>query len=546
MSTLLLITLALPLVGMFFTSQPDRARWVSLLVTVLTAVLAGWLCFSYPGGTDGFAVTDVAWLGGSGGPINVRFSVGLDGLSVWLYGLTALLMVVSVLISWEAIRDLPARYFRLLLLLETGLLGVFTARDIILFYVFFEFTLIPLYVLIGIWGSEERHRAATKFFLYTLAGSLLTFLGLLAVVLWDYWRSGQSLTFSIPELTARLAAQPLEPRVQLWIFLALFAGFAVKVPLFPLHTWLPLAHVQAPAAGSVVLAGLLLKIGTYGFFRFSLPLLPAATATCLPWILWLAVIGIIYGALVALAQSDIKKLIAYSSVSHLGYCMLGIFALNSLAAQGGALQMINHGVSTGALFALVGMLYERYHTRKVADFGGLARRLPVFSFFLVFFSLSSIGLPGLNNFAGEILVLVGAFQRAWIDPPAGWDVQGLVVVALAVAGVILGAWYMLQLVQRVCFGPVREPHAGGEHPPVSDLTGREIAALVPLAVFAVWIGVAPRCFVKPMEPTLEKLIAPARAALESPGEPQAQGAKPAGGPQRSVDRPTPRQSGAEA
>jgi NADH-quinone oxidoreductase subunit M len=508
MSALLLTTLAMPLAGILLTwITPARARQSALVTTLFVLGMAGVLVFSYPPHATQFAVTDIPWISPAAGPVDIRFAVGLDGLGLWLFGLTALLSVVAVLISWDAIQDQAARFYRLLLLLESGMLGVFVARDIILFYIFFEFTLIPLFVLIGVWGSEERQRAAIKFFLYTLAGSLLTFLGLLAIVLWNYYQSppGSAMTFSIPRLTHQLAAHPLSTTTQVWIFLALFAGFAIKVPLFPFHTWLPLAHVQAPAAGSVILAGLLLKIGTYGFLRFCLPMLPAATAVCMPWMLWLAVGGILYGALVALAQRDMKRLIAYSSVSHMGFCMLGIFALNRLGVQGGSLQMINHGLSTGALFALVGMLYERYHTREIADLGGLAKEVPVLSFFFVLMTLSSIGLPGLNNFAGEILLLVGMFQRGWAEAPAAWAGQLRVVAVLATLGVVLGAWYMLLLVQRVFFGPLRTPSHG--HSPVRDLNLREIAALVPIAVFVVWIGLQPSYFLDRMSPTLDRLTA---------------------------------------
>ncbi len=412
------------------------------------------------------------------------------------------------------------------------MLGVFVARDIILFYVFFEFTLIPLFFLIGIWGSEERRYAAVKFFLFTLAGSLLTLLGLLTIVLWNYYHPvGDSatwrMTFSIPELTRLLrdrpADQAMDPALQLWIFLALFAGFAIKVPLFPLHTWLPLAHVQAPTAGSVILAGVLLKIGTYGFARFNLAMLPAATAMLMPWLLWISVAGIIYGALVALAQSDVKRLIAYSSVSHLGFCMLGLFALNRLGIQGSVLQMVNHGLSTGGLFAVVGMLYERYHTRQIADLGGLARRLPVLSFFMLVLTLSSIGLPGLNGFVGEFLILLGTFQRGWAQAPAGHWLELRVIAVLATSGVVLGAWYMLWMYQRVFFGPLREPQHNSDATPVQDLSLREIACLAPLLVFILWIGLQPRFFLDRMGPTLEELSAPAMRAADAAGaavEPQ--------------------------
>jgi NADH-quinone oxidoreductase subunit M len=464
---------------------------------------------------------------------------------VWLFGLSALLTLTSVLISWDSIRERPAAYFAMLLLLETGMLGVFAARDIILFYVFFEFTLIPLFFLIGVWGSEDRRHAAMKFFIFTFAGSVLTFLGLLTIVMWQYSNSPtHEMTFSIPRLTEMLTARPLpndagHGYLQLIVFFALFAGFAIKVPLFPLHTWLPLAHTQAPAAGSVLLAGILLKIGAYGFLRFSLPMLPEAAAICIPWLLWLSVIGIVYGALLALAQADMKRLIACSSVSHLGFCMLGIFALNTVSVQGGVLQMINHGLSTGALFALIGMLYERYHTRAIADLGGLARRMPRLTFFMLLFTFSSIGLPGLNGFAGEFPILLGMFQRGWSQAPAALGWQLLVIAVLAVSGVVLGAWYMLWLVQRVFFGPLREPaghgaaniraqhetphysdaaarggkapaleapvvEAAGDHA-VRDMNFREVLALVPIAVFVFWIGLVPDTFLKPIAPAVDQL-----------------------------------------
>lgn len=522
MANWLLATLATPLIGAVLISAlsglgRNVARWIALAVTVVTLVLAGVVVVNFPAdgaNADQFAVTDIAWLSPESG-LDIHFSVGLDGLGVYLFGLSALLMITAVLVSWEAITDRAPLFYTMLLALEFGCLGVFAARDIMLFYVFFEFTLIPLFFLIGIWGSEDRRYAAIKFFLFTLAGSMLTFLGLLALVLWHAQQSGQSyLTFSIPELTAALAAAPLPSAWQYWIFLALFAGFAIKVPLFPLHTWLPLAHVQAPTAGSVILAGVLLKIGTYGFARFSIPMLPEATVTFMPWILGLSVAGIIYGALVALAQKDIKRLIAYSSVSHLGYSMLGMFALNSIGFMGGTLQMINHGLSTGGLFAMVGMLYERYHTREIASFGGLARRLPVLTFFMLVFTFSSIGLPGLNGFVGEILVLLGMFQRAFAETPPVLLMQYQILSVLAVSGVVLGAWYMLYLIQRVFFGPLKEPaHEGdGEHHPVHDMNLREIAAVLPLVLFCVWIGLAPDGFRRRMEPTLLKIT----AATEQP------------------------------
>ncbi len=418
----------------------------------------------------------------------IQFYVGLDGLSVWLVVLTALLLVPSVLISWHSIRERVNEYYAWLLALGTGMLGVFVACDIILFYVFFELTLVPLFFLIGIWGGPERRHAARKFFIYTLAGSLITLLGVLAVVLVCWQRLG-TLTFSIPELVRLINGRMTFPdgadaafwqSFQFWVFLALFAGFAIKVPLVPLHTWLPLAHVEAPTAGSVLLAGVLLKIGTYGFLRLALPLAPDAAFTVgVPLIGGLAVVGIIYGALCALAQDDIKKLVAYSSVSHLGFCMLGMFALNQAGLAGSLLQMLNHGLSTGALFLLVGMLYDRYHTRKISDYGGMGARLGLLTFCMVFISLSSIGLPGLNGFVGEALVFLGMFE------------QHPVLAALGTAGILLGAWYLLTVLMRVFFGPVKEPHHEGEKP-VGDLDAREWLALGPIMVLCVVLGVHPQ------------------------------------------------------
>jgi NADH-quinone oxidoreductase subunit M len=411
MSAVLLATILLPLGGAFLAwGSRQRARENALVCTLFVLGMAAVLAVKFPGGVEPFAVFDVPWLGSASDAVDIRFSLGLDGLSIWLFALTALLTVVAVLVSWEAIGERAPAFYSLLLLLETGMLGVFVARDIILFFLFFEFTLVPLFFLIGIWGSDQRRWAAMKFFLFTMAGSVLTLLGLIALVLWDsYYSPTGRMTFSIPELTNNLAARPMDRSLQMAVFLALFAGFAIKVPLVPLHTWLPLAHVEAPTAGSVLLAGVLLKVGAYGFVRFALPMTPDAVVASMPWLLWLAVAGIVYGAMVALAQQDIKRLIAYSSVSHLGFCMLGVFAVNRLGIEGGVLQMVNHGLATGGLFAVVGMLYERFHTRQIADFGGLARQLPRLATFTVILALASIGLPGLNGFVGEFLLLLGMF-----------------------------------------------------------------------------------------------------------------------------------------
>lgn len=531
-SVALLLSVLLPLIGsvvILAMGSVNRAvvRKTALFVSLITLLLAIRVVFSFDTSGDeylqshlqaatqpetfdaaktAFAVTDYGWLPASAG-VDVRFTLGLDGLSVWMYALSAVLMLSAVLVSWTAIEERASLFYCMLLLLEAGCLGVFAARDLLVFYVFFEFTLIPLFFLIGIWGSEDRRFAAQKFFLYTLAGSLLTFLGLLTLVMWNHYQTGtEAVSFSIPEIMLGLRESPLPTPWQLWVFVALFAGFAIKVPLFPLHTWLPLAHVQAPTAGSVFLAGILLKIGTYGFLRFSIPMLPDATVTCLPWIMWLAVIGIIYGALVALVQQDMKRLIAYSSVSHLGFCMLGMFALNPLGVRGAALQMVNHGISTGALFAIVGMLYERYHTREIARFGGLSRKLPIMAFFMLLFTFSSIGLPGMNGFAGEIMILAGAFQRGWAQAVGPSTHQLRWISVLAVSGVVLGAWYMLWLVQRVFFGKVQEP--ASDHP-VSDLGFREVVALVPLGILVFWIGLYPKFFLDRMGPALDNVTADA-------------------------------------
>lgn len=535
MGTVLLITLLLPLVGVALIGRDRQlARSVALLVVLVNTALCGYLVFRYPVGAASFAVLEAPWWPRSESTLGVKLAIGLDGLSVWLYGLTSLLMVTCVLVSWDAITEEAAAFYRLLLLLYTGMLGVFVARDVILFYLFFEATLIPLFFLIGVWGHEERRYAAVKFFLFTLAGSVLTFLGLLALVIWNaYCSPSAEITFSIPELTQRLAElrsrSQLPLGFQLWVFWALFAGFAVKVPIVPLHTWLPLAHVEAPTAGSVLLAGILLKVGGYGFLRFVVPMVPDALERVAPWLLGLSAVGIVYGALTAFAQKDIKRLIAYSSISHLGFCMLGIFSLNALGLHGGLLQMVNHGLATGGLFAVVGMIYERYHTRKIEAFGGLARKLPILAFFMFVLTFSSIGLPGLNGFAGELLVLVGMFQRAWQQ--GGWEWAFAVAGTL---GVVLGAWYMLTLVGRVFFGPLREPPSdsviarnGQVSPPqasaedwhtysisagqhmVRDLKLREVLALAPLVVFMVWIGIQPQFFLSRMSPAIRALQQPA-------------------------------------
>jgi NADH-quinone oxidoreductase subunit M len=538
MPTLLLLMLVLPLAGavaaaVLGPNRGEAVRWTSLLATVASLALAVVLAVNFaslprPEGKRTFLPEFVPGAPGliadtPGDPTKthadphatswdllplgrgaIQFFVGIDGLNIWLLVLTALLMVSSVLVSWTAVTERVNEYYAWLLALGTGMLGVFLAFDVVLFYVFFELTLVPLFFLIGIWGGPQRQHAARKFFIYTLTGSLITLLGVLAIVLVCYDRSKEwtdnvgELTFSMPRLVeivqtirqgmARMSDNELALwlSTQRWIFLALMAGFAIKVPLVPLHTWLPLAHVEAPTAGSVLLAGVLLKIGAYGFLRFCLPLVPDASVSLgAPLIGSLAVIGIIYGAFCALSQDDIKKLVAYSSVSHLGFCMLGMFALTTAGLTGSLLQMINHGLSTGALFLLVGMLYERYHTRKMADYGGIAARLKLLGFFMVFICLTSVGLPGLNGFVGEVLVLMGAFD---LQMSQG---QFPLLAAVAVAGIVLGAWYLLTMLRRVFFGPVKEPHLEG-HGPVGDLNLRELAALLPIAAACVALGVYPQ------------------------------------------------------
>jgi len=516
----LLLVIATPLLGALVawvmgSRGLTAVRQSAAVTATVTLVLAGWLIVRYLGDPLSeaalpYAIVELPWL--TQGIFDVRFSLGLDGLSLWMFGLSALLSLTAVLVSWDAVTERPVGFYVLLLVLEAAMLGVFAARDLILFYVFFEFTLVPLFFLIGIWGHEERRRAAVKFFIYTLTGSVLTFLGLLAIVLWSGSHTG-TVTFDIQTLTTNLVNHPLPMTaqggwLQMVVFLALLAGFAVKVPIVPLHTWLPLAHVEAPTGGSVDLAGVLLKIGIYGFLRFSLPMLPDASAVAAPWLFGLGVVGIVYGALVALVQTDLKRLIAYSSVSHMGYVVMGLFALTPVAVEGANLQLLNHGLSSAGLFALVGMIYERFHTRSISSLGGIAARAPWLTVLFMLFTFSSIGLPGLNGFVGEFMILAGSFQRAWSGVTAGLRPVYLTLSLLGVAGVVLGAWYMLWAVERVFFGGSREPpHAApsGHHghdaghagPDRCDLRWHETAALLPLAVFAIWIGVAPATFLAP-------------------------------------------------
>jgi NADH-quinone oxidoreductase subunit M len=458
---------------------------------------------------DVYGLPWVAVPGSSG----IRFALGLDGISLCLFMLTSLLVITSIFSSWQSVTERAPAHYALMLALQTGLLGLFASLDVVMFYVFFEFTLIPLFFLIGIYGGPERRLASLTFFLYTLAGSLLTLLGVVALVLvLREFAPGHLLTFSIPELTTGLAALTWDGwqatatnswfSPQVLIFLLLFAGFAIKVPLFPFHTWLPLAHVEAPTAGSVLLAGVLLKVGTYGFLRFNLAMTPHAAYFLLPLLATISVIGIIYGALTALAQSDVKRLVAYSSVSHMGFVALGLFSLTSTGVDGAVMQMVNHGLTTGALFACVGVIYERYHTREMDEMGGLWKRLPLFAFFFILASLGSAAVPGLNGFVGEFPILVGMFSRLPVAAVVG------------ATGMILGACYLFLMLQRVVFGPLREPqdqhaaeHGGTHRAPVRPVGWHEIAGLAPLMALIVLIGIYPKPIFDRVRPAVQPIAA---------------------------------------
>ncbi|MCB9851256.1 MAG: NADH-quinone oxidoreductase subunit M [Phycisphaerales bacterium] len=507
----------LPLVGavalLLFANNaaPKRLRMAALMWSVATFLLTLWAFGLQSGGAadaHGFALTNGAgfrWLGGGdgiAGAIDIRYHVGVDGVSMWLLLLTAFLTPLAIWASFTSVTNRVKEYYALMLLLETGMLGVFCSLDLLLFYVFFEFTLVPLFFLIGIWGGPERARAANKFFIFTVAGSVLTFAGVLYIAYFQYAHGDTgTFTLSIPVLTdfASQGGFPLD--VQKWLFIALAAGFAIKVPLFPVHTWLPLAHTEAPTAGSVILAGVLLKLGTYGFCRLSLPILPEGTMAWAPFMSVLAICGVIYGALAAWVQDDVKKLVAYSSVSHMGFCMLGLFSLKMAGVTGGVLYMLNHGLSTAALFLVVGMIYERYHTRDINKIGGLAKQMPWMAFFLIVFTLSSIGLPGLNGFLGEFLVLLGTATSSQASDGFTAGPLGFGYAVAAATGIVLGAVYMLWMCRRVLFGPLTEP----PHTPdtsaglTQDLTGREIGILAPIALMCVLIGVYPKPLIESLQ-----------------------------------------------
>jgi len=465
--------------------ENPAARQLAFWFFVLEFVVSLGLWWSYnPGDTGWQASIDMAWIPTWG----VRLTLGIDGIALMMVLLTTFIMPLAVLGSWTSIRAKVRSYYALLLILTTGMLGVFLARDLFLFYVMWEVMLVPMYFIIGIWGGERRIYASLKFFIYTMLPSLLMLVAIIYLGVYTHTANGTP-NFSYDHL---LAVTNIPDRTALWLFAAFFLAFAVKVPMFPFHTWLPDAHVEAPTAGSVILAGIMLKMGTFGFLRFALPLFPGAAMnpTIRMIILVLAVIGIIYGALVAMVQPDFKKLVAYSSVSHLGFVMLGIFALTLQSVQGALMVMINHGISTGALFLLVGMIYERRHTRLIESYGGIARVVPLFAAMLTFVSLSSIGLPGTNGFVGEFLVLIGSFKTY------------PVLSVIAATGVIFAAAYLLWAIQRILFNPLDKR----ENTHVPDLNRRELALLLPLIAVIIWLGVYPAPVLRRMEGSSQLLI----------------------------------------
>ncbi|HLF73186.1 MAG TPA: NADH-quinone oxidoreductase subunit M [Anaerolineales bacterium] len=489
-----------PLIGVLVLlfipgDRKNTLRWAALVTSLVTFALSLWVLGMFDASNpDLQLVAQYDWITVAGW--NIQYYLGVDGLSILLVLLTTFLTPISILSTWTAVEERVKDFMLFFLLLEIGMTGVFLAQDLFLFYIFWEFTLVPMYFLIGVWGGPRRIYAAIKFFLYTMAGSILMLLAIL-------WLGIYGGTFLVPDL---IAQGNIPENVQTWLFLAFAAAFAIKVPMWPLHSWLPDAHVEAPTAGSVILAGVLLKMGTYGFLRFNIPLFPEASIKAAPWIALLATIGIIYGAAVSYAQPDVKKLVAFSSVSHLGFVMLGLFALNSQGMQGAILQMVNHGLSTGALFLLVGMIYEQTHTREINVYGGLWKITPIFGTIMLIVSLSSMGLPGLNGFVGEFTILLGAFGSLAIGN--AW------YAAISALGVIMAAVYILYMFQKMFLGPqgevVQEVARHGHS--LRDLNWREIVTMLPILVLIFWIGLYPRPFFALMAPAVDKMVAALSAA----------------------------------
>jgi NADH-quinone oxidoreductase subunit M len=505
-SPLLILLLLVPAAGALIgTMLPVAAAksW-ALLISVGTFLISLVLLFQFDFHATGYQFTFDNFLLSPN--FHASFSLGIDSIALWLILLTTLLMPLSIAASFESIQDRPREYYCWMLLLLAAMLGVFVARDILVFYVFFELTLVPMFFIIGIWGGPARRDAAGKFFLFTFTGSVFT----LAGVIFVGYHAG---SFDITDIV-NYARTSLTDEQRYWVLLALLAGFSVKVPLFPVHTWLPLAHTEAPTAGSVILAGVLLKLGTYGLIRLALPIgLLTSNSVSFPHVVhflgWLCVVGVIYGALVAWVQQDAKKLVAYSSVSHLGFCVLGMIALNLHGLEGSVLYMINHGLSTGALFLCVGMFYDRYHTRDINKLSGLAKRMPIFATFFIFFTLASIGLPGLNGFVSEFLTILGAFTSPYLGVSFG---------SFAALGIILGAVYMLHMAAKIIWGPLKTPDVHGEHGDHStpgDIGPREIAILVPLALVIIYIGVYPSAILRSMKDPLDAMRAPIAADMQT-------------------------------
>src|SRR6187455_2544880 len=483
LSLLLFLPLAGALLLLFVNKQAENLiRWIANIVAFVGFAISVPLWYWYdPQSADFQLVERANWIPS----IGAEYFLGVDGLATLLILLTTMMGSIAVLSSWTAITERVKEYYIFLLVLQTGMLGAFMSLDFLLFFLFWEVMLVPMYFLIGIWGSDRRLYSAIKFFLYTLVGSVIMLLGILALYFYNYSIT-QVYSFDI----TKFQQLTIPYNLQWWVFLAFFLGFAVKVPMFPFHTWLPDAHTDAPTAGSVILAAVLLKMGTYGFIRFSLPILPEATRYFVPYVAFLCIVGIVYGALVALAQKDWKRLVAYSSVSHMAMVMLGMFALNPVGITGSIVQQLNHGISTGALFLLVGVVYERRHTREISEYGGLSKVMPVYAAIFLIMTMSSIGLPTLNGFIGEILILQGVFVANEM-----WAV-------FAASGVVLGAAYMLFLYQRTMFGKVENP----KNERLLDISQREFATFAPLIVLAVWMGLYPAPFLRRLETSVQHIV----------------------------------------